>query len=68
MACEKQASIDKDLQVSENAGAAQGAADDPKHTADDADFQKLANAWPTLPQPLKAAIMAIVNASDAESD
>ena len=48
--------------VSENAGADAGAVET-KNAHDDADLQAIVDAWPTLPEAIKAGILAMVTAA-----
>lgn len=49
--------------ISETGGANSGARSaptGPESTPVDPDLQRLVNAWPTLPEPIRAAVLALV--------
>jgi hypothetical protein len=52
-----------DLGQSSGAGAAKSDASDRKNAATDPDLQSVVDAWPTLPDAVKAGILAMVRAS-----
>ena len=64
-------SRDKDLQAGQNLRAAPGAArsaakgDSEPHQSlpDDPNLRAIVDAWPTLPQPVRAGILAMVRAA-----
>ncbi len=54
---------DKDLRTSDQQRAAPGAADDSESGLSDPDLRAVMDAWPTLSDPVKAGILAMVDAS-----
>ena len=48
--------------------AAPGAADDPQYYQIDPDLRTIIEAWPNLPQAIKAAVGAILEAAESGGD
>ena len=59
---------DKDLGAAESGGAAKCAANRDQRPPSDPDLALIIEAWPALPQPVKAGILAMVKASAGEGD
>ncbi len=58
-----QGSTDNDLRDASNAGGAESGAVPPISTPNDPDLTRLIDAWPTLPEAIKAGILAMVTAA-----
>ena len=52
---------DNTLRYTDMSGGAESGAVERQTTPDDPDFRRVVAGWPTLPEPIKAAVMALVN-------
>jgi len=61
-----QDSVGNDLRDASNAGGAESGAVNPISTPNDPDLQKIINAWPMLPDAIRAAITTLTEAAQRD--